>query len=78
MINSVEYSIFCFFRHVKEAAKKQLDDLWHTTNIYYHPALHEYAEALAEKMPGNLKVIFSQVRWLTILNTVKYLLLMLV
>lgn len=30
--------------------------LWHTTNIYLHPAVHEYAEKLAAKMPGNLKV----------------------
>ncbi|KAJ7382151.1 alanine--glyoxylate aminotransferase 2 [Desmophyllum pertusum] len=41
---------------VTEAAKKQLDNLWHTTNIYYHPTIHEYAELMASKFPGNLKV----------------------
>ena len=45
-----------FCRHVAEAAKKQLNDLWHTTNVYYHPAIHEYAELMASKLPGNLKV----------------------
>lgn len=42
--------------HVTNAAKKQLDHLWHTTNIYYHPTIHEYAELMASKLPGNLKV----------------------
>jgi len=41
---------------VTNAAKKQMDSLWHTTNIYYHPTVHEYAELLASKLPGNLKV----------------------
>ena len=45
-----------FYRHVTKAAKKQLDSLWHTTNIYYHPTIHEYAELMASKLPGNLKV----------------------
>lgn len=40
------------------AAKKQMDSLWHTTNIYYHPTVHEYAELLASKLPGNLKVCY--------------------
>ncbi|XP_068671777.1 alanine--glyoxylate aminotransferase 2, mitochondrial-like [Montipora foliosa] len=44
--------------HVTKAAKKQLDTLWHTTNIYYHPTIHEFAELLASKMPGNLKVCY--------------------
>ncbi|KAJ7382147.1 alanine--glyoxylate aminotransferase 2 [Desmophyllum pertusum] len=43
---------------VTEAAKKQLDNLWHTTNIYYHPTIHEYAELMASKFPGNLKVCY--------------------
>ncbi|XP_015767486.1 PREDICTED: alanine--glyoxylate aminotransferase 2 homolog 1, mitochondrial-like [Acropora digitifera] len=44
--------------HVTEAAKKQLDTLWHTTNIYYHPTIHEFAELMVSKMPGNLKVCY--------------------
>ncbi|XP_062602333.1 alanine--glyoxylate aminotransferase 2, mitochondrial-like [Saccostrea cucullata] len=43
---------------VTERAKKQMDNLWHTTNIYLHPTIHEYAEKLASKLPGNLKVVY--------------------
>ncbi|KAK3608047.1 hypothetical protein CHS0354_031033 [Potamilus streckersoni] len=43
---------------VNAAAKAQLDKLWHTTNIYLHPTIHEYAEKLSEKLPGNLKVVY--------------------
>lgn len=48
------------FRKVKEALKLQSDTLWHTTNIYLHPKVHEYAEALTAKMPGDLKVLFPR------------------
>ncbi|XP_020626627.1 alanine--glyoxylate aminotransferase 2, mitochondrial-like [Orbicella faveolata] len=44
--------------YVTEAAKKQLSNLWHTTNIYYHPTIHEYAELMASKLPGKLKVCY--------------------
>ncbi|KAG9488401.1 hypothetical protein GDO78_007944 [Eleutherodactylus coqui] len=43
---------------VKEAVKKQLNHLWHTTNIYFHSPLHEYAEKLASRLPGELKVLY--------------------
>lgn len=43
---------------VTERAKKQMDNLWHTTNIYLHPTIHQYAEKLAAKLPGNLKVVY--------------------
>lgn len=43
-------------RKVNEAVKAQVDKLWHTTQIYMHPNIHEYAEKLTEKFPGNLKV----------------------
>lgn len=34
--------------------------LGHCSNVYLHPELHEYAEKLTNKMPGNLKVcLFS-------------------
>ena len=41
---------------VTQAAKRQLDKLWHTTNIYMHPNIHEFGEKLASKLPGDLKV----------------------
>ena len=44
------------FRRVNEAAKRQMDKLWHTTSIYLYPSVHEYVSKLAEKMPGDLKV----------------------
>ncbi|XP_069819160.1 alanine--glyoxylate aminotransferase 2, mitochondrial isoform X2 [Dendropsophus ebraccatus] len=43
---------------VTEAAKKQLGRLWHTTNIYLHSPLHEYAEKLTSRLPGKLKVLY--------------------
>jgi len=41
---------------VNAALHEQIDKLWHTTNIYLYPGHTEYAEKLASKMPGNLKV----------------------
>lgn len=41
---------------VNKALHDQVDRLWHTTNIYLHPNIHEYAEKLTSKLPGNLKV----------------------
>lgn len=32
--------------------------LWHSTNIFLHPKIHEYAEKLVAKMPGDLKVVY--------------------
>uniref|UniRef100_F6UI14 Alanine--glyoxylate aminotransferase 2, mitochondrial n=1 Tax=Ornithorhynchus anatinus TaxID=9258 RepID=F6UI14_ORNAN len=43
---------------VMAAAKKQLGRLWHTSSVYLHPAIHEYAEKLTAHLPGSLKVIF--------------------
>ncbi|KAK2722480.1 alanine--glyoxylate aminotransferase 2, mitochondrial-like [Artemia franciscana] len=43
---------------VNEAAKRQMDKLWHTTSIYLYPSVHEYVSKLAEKMPGDLKVVY--------------------
>ena len=45
-----------FYRKVVEKTKKQLDKLWHTTNIYMHPKIHEFADELTSKLPGDLKV----------------------
>ncbi len=40
------------------AAKQQLDSLQHATTLYYHPGIASYAEELAAKMPGDLKVCY--------------------
>lgn len=50
------YKFMLSFRKINEATKKQLDKVWHTTNIYLHPKIHEYAERLVAKLPGDLKV----------------------
>uniref|UniRef100_A0A803YGA3 Alanine--glyoxylate aminotransferase 2, mitochondrial n=1 Tax=Meleagris gallopavo TaxID=9103 RepID=A0A803YGA3_MELGA len=43
---------------VTMAAQKQLACLWHTTNIYMHPSIHEYAEKLTSFLPDPLKVVY--------------------
>ncbi|XP_035892423.1 alanine--glyoxylate aminotransferase 2, mitochondrial isoform X1 [Anopheles stephensi] len=43
---------------VNAALEEQLRTLWHTTNIYMHPKLHEYAEKLVTKLPGDLKNVY--------------------
>jgi alanine-glyoxylate transaminase / (R)-3-amino-2-methylpropionate-pyruvate transaminase len=43
---------------VVEAARKQNELLQHSTTIYLHPNIAEYAERLAAKMPGDLKVCY--------------------
>jgi alanine-glyoxylate transaminase/(R)-3-amino-2-methylpropionate-pyruvate transaminase len=43
---------------VVEAARKQNELLQHSTTIYLHPNIAEYAERLAAKMPGELKVCY--------------------
>lgn len=35
-----------------------METLWHTTSIYMQPKIYEYAEKLASKMPGDLKVVY--------------------
>jgi alanine-glyoxylate transaminase/(R)-3-amino-2-methylpropionate-pyruvate transaminase len=44
--------------HVTAVAREQLETLQHTTTIYLHPTIGEYAEALTDKMPGDLKVCY--------------------
>jgi len=44
--------------HVIAAVQKQNALLQHTTTIYLHPNVAEYATALAAKMPGDLKVCY--------------------
>ncbi|XP_010787517.1 alanine--glyoxylate aminotransferase 2, mitochondrial [Notothenia coriiceps] len=43
---------------VTAAAEQQLKRLWHTTNIYAYPTLHEYSEKLASYLPDPLKVVY--------------------
>ncbi|UYV60324.1 AGXT2 [Cordylochernes scorpioides] len=43
---------------VTRAAEEQLRSLWHTTNIYMHPKIQEYAEQLVSKLPPQLNVCF--------------------
>ena len=44
--------------HVVEAARRQNETLQHSTTIYLHPNIAEYAELLASKFPGELKVCY--------------------
>jgi alanine-glyoxylate transaminase/(R)-3-amino-2-methylpropionate-pyruvate transaminase len=44
--------------HVVEAARRQNETLQHSTTIYLHPNLALYAEKLASKMPGDLKICY--------------------
>jgi alanine-glyoxylate transaminase/(R)-3-amino-2-methylpropionate-pyruvate transaminase len=44
--------------HVLEAVVKQIERLQHSTTIYLHPNIALYAEKLAGKMPGDLKVCY--------------------
>jgi len=44
--------------HVVAAANHQNEILQHSTTIYLHPNIAEYAEKLAGKMPGDLKVCY--------------------
>ncbi|XP_010603742.1 alanine--glyoxylate aminotransferase 2, mitochondrial isoform X1 [Fukomys damarensis] len=43
---------------VNTVAKKQLGRLWHTSSVFFHPAVHKYAEELLALLPEPLKVIF--------------------
>ena len=44
--------------HVVEAVRRQNETLQHSTTIYLHPNVSEYARILASKMPGDLKVFY--------------------
>lgn len=43
---------------VVKSLEEQSRQLWHTSNVFLHPKIHEYVEKLAAKMPGNLKVVY--------------------
>jgi alanine-glyoxylate transaminase / (R)-3-amino-2-methylpropionate-pyruvate transaminase len=44
--------------HVVDVAHRQNETLQHSTTIYLHPNIAQYAQALAMKMPGDLKVCY--------------------
>ncbi len=44
--------------HVVEVARRQNETLQHSTTIYLHPNIAEFAQKLAGKMPGDLKVCY--------------------
>ena len=44
--------------HVVAAANRQNEILQHSTTIYLHPNIGQFAEKLASKMPGDLKVCY--------------------
>ncbi|MEP6603974.1 MAG: aminotransferase class III-fold pyridoxal phosphate-dependent enzyme [Spartobacteria bacterium] len=44
--------------YLVDLARKQNETLQHSTTIYLHPNIAEYAQALAAKMPGDLKVCY--------------------
>ena len=44
--------------HVVEAARRQNETLQHSTTIYLHPNIAQYAQKLAAKMPGELKACY--------------------
>jgi alanine-glyoxylate transaminase/(R)-3-amino-2-methylpropionate-pyruvate transaminase len=44
--------------HVVKAAHEQNETIQHSTTIYLQPRIAEYAEKLASKLPGNLKVCY--------------------
>ncbi|KAB7502947.1 Alanine--glyoxylate aminotransferase 2, mitochondrial, partial [Armadillidium nasatum] len=43
---------------VAETLEKQARTLWHTSNIYMHPKIHEYAYQLTQKLPKHLNVVY--------------------
>jgi alanine-glyoxylate transaminase/(R)-3-amino-2-methylpropionate-pyruvate transaminase len=44
--------------YVLGKAHEQLETLQHTTTIYLHPTISEYAKMLSEKLPGDLSVCY--------------------
>jgi alanine-glyoxylate transaminase/(R)-3-amino-2-methylpropionate-pyruvate transaminase len=44
--------------HVVAAANRQNETLQHSTTIYLHPNIGDFAEKLASKLPGDLKVCY--------------------
>uniref|UniRef100_A0A2P2I214 Alanine--glyoxylate aminotransferase 2, mitochondrial n=1 Tax=Hirondellea gigas TaxID=1518452 RepID=A0A2P2I214_9CRUS len=43
---------------VVEKMQRQAGRLWHTSNIYLNPTIHDYSKALTDTLPGDLKVAY--------------------
>lgn len=43
---------------ITEVVTEQLSTLGHVSNVYLHTKIHEYAEKLTAKLPGELKVVY--------------------
>lgn len=43
---------------IVEAGQRQLETLMHSTTIYYNPEVALFGKELAEKFPGDLKVVY--------------------
>src|SRR6476619_7690661 len=54
----VTISVGHFHPEMLKAAQRQNELLQHSTTIYLHPNIAQYAEKLAAKMPGDLKVCY--------------------
>lgn len=46
----------CCSRKVNAVAQKQLGRLWHTSSLFFHSPIHEFAEKLSALLPEPLKV----------------------
>jgi alanine-glyoxylate transaminase/(R)-3-amino-2-methylpropionate-pyruvate transaminase len=46
---------------VVSAVQAQLSRLMHTTTIYLHNEIAQYAQELTDRLPGNLKVLFRAI-----------------
>jgi alanine-glyoxylate transaminase/(R)-3-amino-2-methylpropionate-pyruvate transaminase len=44
--------------YVIQKTRQQMETLQHTTTIYYHPTIAEYAQKLAATLPGDLNVCY--------------------
>lgn len=47
---------------------EQISKLGHCSNVYLHPAIHEYAEQLTAKLPDDLKVHCCETYWNYLFN----------
>lgn len=56
--------------HVVNAIVNQAQRLQHSTILYLNPAIADFAESLASKFPGDLKVLIN--RFLLLLTTFYY------
>ncbi|XKL63936.1 hypothetical protein PGB90_006300 [Kerria lacca] len=43
---------------INKIAHEQIETLWHSTNIYQHTNLYQYAEKLTSTLPSHLKVVY--------------------